>query len=71
MLEDYKTLRFQGQSGTKTISLSEQDKGHGREFQEVVKAVRGENSSVITFPESVAAMELAFSVEKALRSTAD
>jgi len=66
VLDDYRRLFIYGPS-KEEIELNGQDKGHAREFDEVIKMLSSKTSSLITFEESVEAMKTTFEVDSKLR----
>jgi predicted dehydrogenase/threonine dehydrogenase-like Zn-dependent dehydrogenase len=68
ILDDFKSLTIHEASRSVTLKGNGQDKGHVSEFGELVHALRGESSSIISFDEAVSAMETTFAVERAIRS---
>jgi predicted dehydrogenase len=66
VIEDFKELKTFGQVPSRT-ALKGQEKGHGPEFNELSKLLHGAKSTVITTDEVVAATELTFRVDEALR----
>jgi predicted dehydrogenase/threonine dehydrogenase-like Zn-dependent dehydrogenase len=66
VIDDFKELKTYGQVPTRT-TLKGQEKGHAPEFNELSKLLHGEKSTVITTDEVIAATELTFRVDEALR----
>jgi predicted dehydrogenase/threonine dehydrogenase-like Zn-dependent dehydrogenase len=67
VIDDFRKMRFYGFEGEKDIELKEQDKGHYQEFIELAKFLKGNQSKIISFKESVNAMRITFEVEKMIR----
>lgn len=67
VIDDFAEMKLYGFK-ERGIRLKKQDKGHFQELIEFAKFLKGEKSNVISFEESVKAMEITFEVEKSLRS---
>ncbi len=68
VIEDYRELKtFGAAAGPVRTTLSGRERGHSPEFKELSKMLRGAKSTTITTDEVVAAMELTFRVDEALR----
>jgi predicted dehydrogenase/threonine dehydrogenase-like Zn-dependent dehydrogenase len=66
VLDDFKNLFAYGDR-KEEIKLKAQDKGHGRELEEVFNMLSSKPSKLITFEESVDAMKTTFEVDSRLR----
>jgi polar amino acid transport system substrate-binding protein len=72
ILDDFRSLISIGAEAAASpkrsaIKLKKPDKGIVRQWKEIAKAMRGEDSSAITYPEVRRTMELTFRAEAALR----
>lgn len=65
VIDDFMEIKLYGFK-EKDIKLKRQDKGHFQELVEIAKFLRGKESKIISFEESVKAMEITFNVEKSL-----
>lgn len=66
VIDDFKEMKLHGFK-EKSIKLKNQDKGHRRELVELSKFLRGRESNIISFSDSVKAMEITFRANKLLR----
>ncbi len=69
VIDDFKEMKLHGFE-EKNVKLREQDKGHSRELIELSKFLRGQQSNIISFSDSVKAMEITFEVEKLVKKRA-
>lgn len=67
VLDDFKKLQLIGKGRTRKIRKHSHDKGHKKELQMFVHAVKDGNPMPVPFRDSVMATVITFMIEKSLR----
>ena len=67
-IDDFSRLTVYEKERKHEFTFHGQDKGHTREVEELLRLVRGEDSSAMTFKEAVEAISLTFTVEELARA---